>query len=135
MRANLGVKNNIDKNVMKELKKGDILYSAVYDNSTETTDVEKFVFEEYVKSPNNSKGVWAKYVEIVSEKEDGTYEVATKSYKNENGKTENVPDWRVNDISVGLFLNPLSALEAWEKVTEKLNSSAKRAVEIYKRGE
>lgn len=135
MRANLGVKNNIDKNVMKELKKGDILYSAVYDNSTETTDVEKFVFEEYVKSPSNSKGVWAKYVEIVSEKEDGTYEVATKPYKNENGKTENVPDWRVNDISIGLFLDPLSALEAWEKVTEKLNSSAKRAIEKYRRGE
>lgn len=135
MRANLGVKSWIDKDIIKDLKKGDILYSAVYDNSIGVTDVVKFMFEEYVKSPGNSKGVWAKYVEIVSEKDDGTYEVATKPHKGEDGKTEDAPDWRVNDISIGLFLDPLSALKAWEKVAQGIYGSAKRAVEKYERGE
>ena len=32
MRTNTGIKSGIDKDIMKDLKKGDVLYSAVYDN-------------------------------------------------------------------------------------------------------
>lgn len=113
---------------MKDLKKGDVLYSAVYDNRCGRTSIEKFVFDEYVKQPGNNKGVWAKYAEVVCENDDGTYELAQKVHRNEDGTESNEIAWRVNDISVGLFLDPLSALKAWEKVAFNIYSSAKRAV-------
>lgn len=128
MRTNTGIKSGIDKDIMKDLKKGDVLYSAVYDNGCGRTSIEKFVFDEYVKQPVNSKGVWAKYAEVVLENEDGTYELAKKVHRGEDGKETEEIAWRVNDISIGLFLDPLSALKAWEKVAFNIYSSAKRAV-------
>lgn len=127
MRTNTGIKSGIDRDIMKDLKKGDILYSAVYDNGCGRTSIEKFVFDEYVKQPG-SKGVWAKYAEVVYENDDGTVELAQKVHRNEDGAESNEIAWRVNDISVGLFLDPLSALKAWEKVAFNIYSSAKRAV-------
>ena len=46
MRTNTGIKSGIDKDIMKDLKKGDVLYSAVYDNGCGRTSIEKFVFDE-----------------------------------------------------------------------------------------
>ena len=42
MRTNTGIKSGIDKDIMKDLKKGDVLYSAVYDNGCGRTSIEKF---------------------------------------------------------------------------------------------
>lgn len=128
MRTNTGIKSGIEKDIMKDLKKGDFLYSAVYDNGSGRTENEVFVFEEYIKAPSNSKGVWAKYVEVTHMSDDGSFAVATKEHKNEDGTVTHEPDWRVNDVSVGLFLDPVSALKAWERVAFNIYSSAKRAV-------
>ena len=129
MRTNTGIKSGIARDIMKDLKEGDILYSAVYDNSTKVTSTEMFYFKEYVKQPGNSKGVWAKYVEIISYEDDEPV-FATKPHKNEDGTITEEPDWRVNDISIGVFLDPLSALKAWEKVAQTIYESAKKAVEL-----
>lgn len=128
MRTNTGIKSGIEKDIMKDLKKGDLLYSAVYDNGSGRTENEVFMFEEYVKAPSNSKGVWAKYVEVTHMSTDGSdIELAMKDHKNEDGSVTKEPDWRVNDVSVGLFLNPVDALKAWERVAFSIYSSAKRA--------
>ena len=121
MRTNTGISSGIDKDIMKDLKKGDVLYSAVYDNGCGRTSIEKFVFDEYVKQPGNNIGVWAKYAEVVCENDDGTYELAQKVHRNEDGTESNEIAWRVNDISLGLFLDPLSALKAWEKDKSQIN--------------
>ncbi len=133
MRTNTGIKSGIERDILKDLKQGDILYSAVYDNGSGRTTTECFQFDSYVKAPGSSKGIWAKYVEIISMNPDGTVaEVMMKDHKNEDGTTTKEPDWRVNDVSCGLFLDPLSALQAWEKVAFSIYSSAKRAVEEAK---
>ena len=64
----------------------------------------------------------------IIENEDGTYELAKKVHRGEDGKETEEIAWRVNDISIGLFLDPLSALKAWEKVAFNIYNSAKRAV-------
>ncbi len=128
MRTNTGIKSGIERDIMKDLKQGDILYSAVYDNGSGRTSVEKFQFDSYVQQPGNSKGVWAKYCEIAIDNGDGTYELCKKMHKNEDGTETEEPAWRVNDISVGLFLEPIDALKAWERVAFNIYSSAKRAV-------
>lgn len=129
MRKNIGLESNIEKDIIKNLKNGDILYSAVYDNGFGTTETEEYIFREYIKAPGNSKGVWARYVPVESYDSDGKPNPVMKDHKNEDGTTSQVEDSRVNDISVGLFLNKIDALKAWEKVAEKIYKSAKEAVE------
>lgn len=127
MRKNVGLESNIEKIDLKNLKDGDLLYSAVYDNGFGTTSVEPFIFRGYVKAPNNQKGIWAKYVNVAYYDDETKKPIpAMKQVKN-NGKTEEVEDIKVNDISVGLFLNSKDALKAFVDFTYKMYASAKDA--------
>lgn len=129
MRKNLGLKTGIDKNVLKSLKKGDLLWSAVYDHASGLTEPVAFQFKEYVKAPNNSKGIWARIVEVEAIDKDGSPTLATREHLNQDGDKTLVEDSKVNDISSGLFLDKRSALEGWQKVAEAIYKSACEAVE------
>lgn len=129
MRKNLGLKNNIKENDLRNLKDGDLLYSAVYDNGFETTSVEPFIFRGYVKAPKNQKGIWAKYVNVAYYDEATKKPIPATRTNKVAGKEEEVEDIKVNDISVGLFLNPKDALKAFMDFTYKMYASAKDAYE------
>lgn len=128
MRKNLGLKTGIDKDVLKSLKEGDLLWSAVYDHASGLTEPVAFQFKEYVKAPNNSKGIWARIVEVEAIDKDGKVTLATRDHIDQNGNKTLVEDSKVNDISSGLFLDKRSALKGWQKVAERIYKSACDAV-------
>lgn len=129
MRANIGLKSNVDKKVLKNLKDGDVLYSAVYDHASGYTTPEAYVFRGYAKAPNSQKGIWAKIVSVAYYDSEGKLFTNKREHKDEKGNVTEVEDIKVNDISVGLFSSKLDALEAWCKVAEQIYKSAKDALE------
>lgn len=129
MRKSIGLKSGVDKERLKSLKDGDVLYTAVYDNGSGLTEAVPFVFREYVKAPGNNKGIWAKLTEVESIGPDGEMILATRDHTNQKGDIETVEDSKVNDISSGIFLDKKSALESWKEMAKKIYDSACRAVE------
>lgn len=132
MKQYLGLESNIEKSTLKNLKDGDILYSAVFDNNSQKTEVQPFLFRGYVDAPNNSKGIWAKYVEAYFDENDNKYVPMMKNSKKEDGTYEEVEDIKVNDISIGLFLDKKEALIAFEKTIKKIHKSILEVLKEYK---
>lgn len=129
MKMNIGLTSNVDKDILKDLKDGDILFSAYYDHGFGKTETQALIFRGYVDAPSNSKGVWGKYVEAAYyDAEKKEYVPIMKTCKKEDGTEETVEDIKVNDLSIGVFLTEKAALEAWEQMTKKIYDSAKEAV-------
>ena len=133
MKQNIGLASNVGKDILKDLKDGDILYSACYDHSDGETTAIPIIFRGYVDAPGNNKGVWCKIVEAAYY-DDATqkYLPIMKTHKKEDGTTEEIEDIKVNDISVGLYLTKKDAFEAWEKVAKNIYDSACKAVKNCK---
>lgn len=133
MKQNIGLKSNVDRDILKDLKDGDILYSAYYDHADGKTQSQALIFRGYVDAPGNSKGIWGKYVEAAYyDDETKTYKPIMKEHKKEDGTVEDVEDIKVNDLSVGVFLTEKEAFEAWLKVAKAIYDSAKEAVKNCK---
>lgn len=133
MKVNIGLKSNVEKDILKDLKDGDVLFSAYYDHGMGKTETQALIFRGYVDAPNNSKGVWGKYVEAAYYDEDKQeYAPIMKTRKKEDGTEETVEDIKVNDLSIGVFLTQFDALKAWKQVAKKIYESAEDAVKNYK---
>lgn len=96
-----------DSDFIKNLKKGDKLYTTEYFSAADEVVVNEFIFEQ-----------WSKKVTL---KEDDDAKFADLKYANSSIKA-NV------DIAYGFFKTPLDALEAFESEIEKIHKAATKSV-------
>ena len=96
-----------DSDFIKNLKKGDKLYTTEYFSAADEVVVNEFTFEQ-----------WSKKVTL---KEDDDAKFADLKYANSSIKA-NV------DIAYGFFKTPLDALEAFESEIEKIHKAATKSV-------
>ena len=96
-----------DSDFIKNLKKGDKLYTTEYFSAADEVVVNEFTFEQ-----------WSKKVTL---KEDDDAKFADLKYANSSIKA-NV------DIAYGFFKTPLDALEAFESEIEKIHKAAIKSV-------
>lgn len=96
-----------DSDFIKNLKKGDKLYTTEYFSAADEVVVNEFTFEQ-----------WSKKVTL---KEDDDAKFADLKYANSSIKA-NV------DIAYGFFKTPLDALEAFESEIEKIHKAVTKSV-------
>lgn len=126
----MGLKNDEYVEKLKALKENDLLYSAYYDESTETVESDAYLFKEYVKAPpkktGDTSGVWARLTHAVVEGNKVT-PLKVQHTAPDGTKTES-DDNIVTDLTYGVFLTENEAFKAIEEQFLKMYNAAKNAV-------
>ena len=130
MSLNMGTVSYEDEesiNKLKNLKPGDVLYSAGYDEATGEVDYYMYSFREYMPQPNKneSKRIIARLTECYED--NGKIMLMMKDHKREDGTVETVEDSFVNDIQVGVYFSKKDAFKAFQAKMKQIYEAAQLA--------
>jgi hypothetical protein len=128
----IGLKSDERTEQLKNLKDGQLLYSAEYSSETGKVGPLIYIFKEYVKAPSKAdeKGIWAKLQEACVDG-DGKVMGLTSTDK-KDGKPKDV--LVVNDISAGAWFNYADCLEAFKQQFITMEKAVDNEIENVKQG-
>lgn len=125
MKTRIGLESFLDKDNLKKLEKGNVLWSVQWDSDTNKVTPLPLIFKEFVKAPGNKDGVWGVVTEaIVNEK--GEFSVIVE--KDEKGVEKELS--HVTDLSIGVFLDKVEALKRFKEEMENIVDACQKAIDL-----
>lgn len=126
MKTRIGLESLIDKDKLKKLVKGNVLWSVQYDSDTNTVSTLPLIFQEYVKAPGNKEGVWGRVSEAMENDKGEFFIIKEKVGEEEKELTH------VTDMSIGIFFEKEIAIKMFRAEFEKIVDACNKALDLLK---